>query len=247
MAAELLGRIDFHIHNRPQEGMVPTASIPVYQSKGYLKIGFTDHFDPLAMEEKIGWLREELDRASPELEVFMGTEVTVNLPNWPKEQARRLKSKHLDFCLLSPSHRPRSREVPEFTRLPMAMQASKIYDSFIEAVSADFADVLAHPFAYGGIPHHEKILSRIGDGDLESALELARKNEIAMELSPRVLQTDPIFLSRFLRICKNVGVKFSVGSDAHALESIGNDNLVIPIFREHGIGDDLIWRPERRA
>lgn len=238
----LIGRVDFHVHRRPDAGMTTRAAIEAFQSKGYLRIGFTDHFDPASMAERIWQTRQEIGKAEPRLAVFVGTEASVHL-GWPRDELEEMRSTILDFCLLAPSHYPRSRDVPEFTKQSLESQASWIMESFEEAVRVDFADAVAHPFAYGQIPRLDEVLSLIDDRDLKLALRQARRNAIAMDLSPRICAIDEVFLGRFLGISREVGVKFSVGSDAHTLENIGNDRLILPILRRHGITDPDLWLP----
>jgi histidinol phosphatase-like PHP family hydrolase len=121
-----------------------------------------------------------------------------------------------------------------------------VLDAFIEAVRTDFADSVAHPFAYGinQIPRRDRVLSKITDSDLSWALDLAKKNEIAMELSPRVLGIEESFLPRFMKLCKHAGVKFSIGGDVHAPQSIGNDRLVHHLLDRYSVDKGHIWFPE---
>jgi histidinol phosphatase-like PHP family hydrolase len=219
----------------------------MFESRGYRAIGLTDHFDPVLTPDKLRQTREELEELETRMDVYVGTEACVYLPGWPREELARLRSRHLDFCILSPSHHPSGKEAERFARLPLDVQAQRVLDSFIESVRTDLADAIAHPFAYGlgQIPRRDEVLSSIDDSDLMWALELARRNEIAMEFSPRVLGLSDAFISRLVRLCKEARLDFSIGGDAHSLESIGNDGLVLPLVRKFGIGEDHIWFPAR--
>jgi histidinol phosphatase-like PHP family hydrolase len=248
-----LGKFDFHVHtihsNCGKAGMTPSAALGMYSEAGYRALGFTDHFDPVLSPEKIRQTKEELSEYDAgDIEYYIGVEASTYLPDWPRRELSRMKEKHLDFCILSPSHRPSSSEAPAFSRLPVEIQARKILDAFIEAVRTEFADAIAHPFAYGAsqIPDRDRVLSEIHDSDLSWALELAGRNGIAMELSPRVLGIGEEFLSRFIGLCKEEGLMFSIGGDVHAPQSIGNDGLVHPILSKYSISEEKIWFPERR-
>ena len=225
--------------------MTTRAAMEAFQSRGYLRIGFADHFDPASMAERARQTREEIAEAEPNLMVHVGAEASVYL-GWPRDALEEMRSTVLDFCLLAPSHYPRSRDVPEFAKQPLESQASWILESFKESVGFDFADAVAHPFAYGQIPRLDEVLSFIEDRDLRLALRQAKRNAIAMDLSPRICAIDHAFLTRFLSICREVGVKFSIGSDAHTLDNVGNDRLVLPILRRHGITDADLWLPDVR-
>ena len=226
--------------------MTPSFVAREYASRGYAAIGLSDHYDRVLSREKIRQTRCELEETDADIEVFVGTEACVYLPGWPRRTLKRDVARSLDFCLLSPSHRPSGEEAVRFARLPLEVQAERVMDSFIESVRTDFADVVAHPFAYGPsqLPDRDTVLSLLPDNDLAWALELARKNEIAMEFSPRILGLDEAFLGRFVGLCKQAGVRFSVGGDAHAPTSIGNDGLVLPLLKRFGIEPGLIWYPE---
>jgi histidinol phosphatase-like PHP family hydrolase len=227
--------------------MSPQEVVAAYKSKGYQAIGFTDHYDPDLTPEKTRQTREELEERDTSMDVFVGSEACVFLPGWPSRRLRKFRSRHLDFCIMSPSHYPRSSQSHVYDGLPIDVQASRVMDSFIEAVRTEYADAVAHPFAYGigQIPRRDRVLSKIGDDDLRWALALARENGIAMEFSPRVLGLGDRFLTRFVNLCNDVGVQFSLGGDAHAPQSIGNDRLLIPLLRRFGIGEDRIWFPAR--
>jgi histidinol phosphatase-like PHP family hydrolase len=229
--------------------MTPSAVLGMYLEAGYRDIGFTDHYDPVLSPEKVRQTREELLECDIEgINYYVGTEACTFLPDWPRRSLRKLVARHLDFCILSPSHRPSGSEGGDFSRLPVEIQANNVLDAFIEAVRTDFADAVAHPFAYGisQIPLRDRVLSKITDSDLSWALELARKNEIAMELSPRVLGIEESFLPRFMKLCKQADVKFSIGGDVHAPQSIGNDRLVHHLLRRYSVNKEQIWYPERK-
>jgi len=251
MAKGLLGHIDFHVHtihsNCGKAEMYPSHVARIFESMGYIAIGFTDHYDPLLTPEKIRQTQEELDETDIEMSVFLGTEACVFLPDWPRWKLRSFVRRHLDFCILSPSHRPTSSDGAAFSRMPLEVQSQRILDAFIEAVEADFADVVAHPFAYATsqIAHRDEVLDGMDDYDLTWALETARENEIAMEFSPRVLGLNERFLARFYSLCKDIGVRFSVGGDAHSPNSIGNDRLVMPLLSKFGVEEGDIWFPQK--
>lgn len=246
---DLLGKIDFHVHtihsNCGKAGMSPARVAQLYESRGYRAIGLTDHYDPDLSDEKIRQTKDELEENLRQIDIYLGTEASVYLPGWPRRELRRHKSRYLDFCILSPSHRPSGEEAREFSKLPLEVKAARVMDFFLEAVRCGFADAIAHPFAYGEsqIGNVDEVLSAIPDDELGWALDLARRNEIAMEFSPRVLGLPEGFLTRFIGLCKDADLKFSIGGDVHSPESVGNDRLMLPLMKKHGIESDRIWHP----
>jgi len=248
-----IGFVDFHVHtihsNCGKPGMTARRALGRFSELGYLRVGFTDHYDPLLTTEKARQTRNEVEETNPGLEVWVGSEVCVYLPGWPRAKLKRDRERELDFCILSPSHHPNSKEAASFSRLPVEVQRARIMDSFIEAVETEFADAIAHPFAYerSQIPLRDKALGGIDWTDLEWALEVARRNSIAIEFSPRVLTLPEDFLLNFYRLCKNNRLKFSLGSDAHRVESIGAEKALFPLMRKIGVTDSEIWTPEDNA
>ena len=80
------------------------------------------------------------------------------------------------------------------------------------------------------------------------ARRLAHENGIAMEISRRIYHMPEqfIFAARFYALCKEIGLKFTIGSDAHQLEDIGNVLVLRPFIKEMGLSGADFWMPERR-
>jgi histidinol phosphatase-like PHP family hydrolase len=117
-------------------------------------------------------------------------------------------------------------------------------EMFRYACSLDFADVIAHPLVVFPRTFDPTCLYLIKEGDLADAIDVARANEVAMEISPRALVHDQLeFRLRFLSMCKDAGLKFSIGSDAHTLENVGRTAVLAPIIEKVGITDSDIWLP----
>ena len=73
---------------------------------------------------------------------------------------------------------------------------------------------------------------------------IAKKNDIAMEISPRALARDQMYFRlKFYSLCKEAGLKFSFGSDAHSLDNVGQTWVVGELVKELGITDEDIWLP----
>ncbi len=251
MTEEKIEVVDFHVHtihsNCGKPGMTVENALRRFSELGFRQVGFTDHYDPTLTTEKVRQTRDEIEETNPGLDVYVGSEVSVYLPGWPRAKLKRDRRQILDFCILSPSHHPNSKEAATFSRMPIEVQAAKVMDSFIEAVSTEFADVIAHPFAYevNQIRKRDAVLREVDKGDLDWALELARRNSIAIEFSPRVLYLPHDFLLDFYHRCKRSRVMFSIGSDAHTLDAIGRQRGLFSLIREIGVTDQEIWTPDR--
>jgi histidinol phosphatase-like PHP family hydrolase len=51
------------------------------------------------------------------------------------------------------------------------------------------------------------------------------------------------FFIRFYTLCKEIGLKFSIGSDAHWLHDAGNTIILAEVIKKVGITDEDIWIP----
>ncbi|MDI6829453.1 MAG: hypothetical protein QME62_13315, partial [Armatimonadota bacterium] len=66
------------------------------------------------------------------------------------------------------------------------------------------------------------------------------------EISRRALgQLD--FSLKFYELCKDMGLKFTIGSDAHSLDYVGNLNEIQPIVEHLELVDEDIWLPRSKA
>jgi len=65
-----------------------------------------------------------------------------------------------------------------------------------------------------------------------------------MEISPKSLHPQLLDgLIRFYKLCKDMGLKFSIGDDAHQLVNVGSCDKVKDIIEKVGISDKDIWLP----
>lgn len=252
---QLFYNSDYHIHTYlspcGKETMLPERIIKLADERGLRKIGFTDHFfgqKDVALSYRT---REEVSKIDTEIMVFVGCEAQVNRPGEitiPKEAADKM-----DFVLLAFQHyqlldvveQPSVRTAQGFAEHSMEM--------FETAVNAKFVDVIAHPFIFSKIPplNTEKVMSCINRAKLLSCLEQAKQNKIAMEINPRklILGREYNALCSFFRLCKKIGLKFSIGSDSHRLEFVGCWDVPSKdrhIFSKLGITLEDLWHPHSR-
>jgi len=52
-----------------------------------------------------------------------------------------------------------------------------------------------------------------------------------------------VILLGFYSLCKEAGLRFSIGTDSHRLASVGRTDVLAPIISELKLEDDDIWIP----
>lgn len=227
--------IDLHIHthfsectHKPSKPPMTVENILRQAEKcGYETIGLCDHIHKGSDATIVERLREEVSQLKPNIRVLVGCEADVISPS--EVSIRADFAARVDFIALAATH----YQMP-WVQIPLSTDPAHVANHYVEmlakAVNTEFVDIIAHPFCthaaiLGNMP---VILSKIPDEDLLELLEIARSNRIAMELTPKVF--NPIndgCLIRFYKLCKQVGVKISLGSDSHTLNGIGHLSLVL--------------------
>jgi histidinol phosphatase-like PHP family hydrolase len=69
-----------------------------------------------------------------------------------------------------------------------------------------------------------------------------------MEISRRVFWPGQLdFCAPFYRQCKEAGLKFTIGSDAHRLDDVGNILVLQPLIDTLGLAETDFWSPRNGA
>jgi len=220
-------RHNMHIHtfrsNCGQPEMVIADIVERAESAGLEVIGLVDHVD-LGAAKEIAALhadRRDVERLRPALKVLVGTEVTMLSP-------RRLaitpeQAQGLDFVMVAANHfhlreiveQPTSDSPQAFAEHALAMLQG--------AIETGMADIIAHPLvAKTGVLafEPERLITELTSERLAPVLIKAAQRGTAMELNPWLAAQFPAFYAVFIAACKEHGVRFALGSDAHRLENI---------------------------
>lgn len=243
---------DLHIHtcSSPcgRDEMIPADILRVASERGLRFIGLTDHLYPSTDIKSFDNLRFEISSAKSTMintpDVFFGCEAEVMAPgrNAGGEELRQF----FDYVMIGATHFQNG--ITELPKTESEKEIGEYYFRMFEyAVSLSWADTIAHPFYVFPWVCSRNILNYVDDSDLYSALQTAKSNNIAMEISQRVIEPGQLeFSRRFYKICKNLGLKFSIGSDAHSLENIGKVKILEPFINEIGIGSEDLWIPKHK-
>jgi len=189
---------------------------------GLEAIGLVDHVD-LGSAREIAFLaqdRAEVERLRSGLAVLVGAEVTMLSPNRPALPAEQAAG--LDFVMVAANH----YHLADIVEQPRHASAQGIAEHALEmltgAIEGGLADIIAHPLSLSraGWAPADEIMARFTPDRLAPVLRSAGERGVAMELNPRLVERFRDFYAVFIPECKRHGVRFALGSDAHALENI---------------------------
>ena len=222
--------------------MIPAAVIQAAAGLGIEHLAFTDHIHDYTDLSILDDVRKEISSIDAPMKVYLGCEADI-IAVGKGLVTPELISK-TDFVMASANHFA-DPTISQPVSSDMKDVARHFLEMFTYAVSLKDIDVIAHPFFV--VPNSYDILapSLLTEKELAPAIELAVKNNIAMEISRRALSKKQTpFLLSFYRLCKEAGLKFSIGSDAHSLTDVGKTVRIKPLIDELGLSDKNIWLPE---
>jgi len=246
---------DLHVHtfHSPcgESEMLPAEIVRTAAERGITRLGMTDHFypftDPAIFDEIRSAVKDARSVADGSLEVLFGCEAEIMAPGRTAGSPRL--AERLDFVMAGATHFQNAgiTDLPRDAKDDRAI-AEHYLKMFEYAVSLPWMDVVAHPFFVMPGVCPVEALDTLSDGELLSGLEMAKENKVAMEISRRVFWPGQIgFSMRFYRLCKKVGLKFTVGSDAHRLEDVGDVHILEPVFTELGLTEKDFWLPRSKT
>lgn len=182
---------------------------------------------------------------SPTTQILLGVEVDPDPiradGSWPTHDL------HVDYVILSPHMLPRSGlGAGEFDRLKVTEAQRTIMgmnwlDWYERCIDRGGMDILGHPLRE---PIAMGLFSLLDDRVAARAIEvlsLAARRNIAFELNDPWLgslsQTSQFRVYvEIMQELKRQGMRFSRGSDAHNVNTIGNCREVVSVARQLGLG-----------
>ena len=235
---------DFHIHSHFSSCANESAAVGHYVNKarelGLTKIGFADHMWDAAISGANGWyknqnfehilqLKKEIAAVDTDgLKIYFGCETEYDLTNKGVAISQEV-AKQLDFLLVPNSHTHITMPKDYYT--PYQKHADFMVEAFYDIVNSNvskFITAIAHPFFAVGCPYDNRALFElISDARFEDMFKIAKEKDIALEINLGCyknrklaeIYADPSL--RMYRIAKDVGCKFTIGSDSHS--SSGHD------------------------
>ncbi len=246
MTNALFDRIDLHTHTYHSpcghEEMVVSEILRVAEQEGIEVLAITDHFRSWNDVSMIDQVRSDVAKAAPAMKVLVACEADIVCVG--EHSVTPKLREHTDFIMVAANHfaEPTVCQPPARDRKSVAEHIIRMFNY---AVSLDFVDIIAHPIYVMPGTFDPLSLAEIAEADFAPAIEMAAKNNIAMEISRRALIPEQTpYLLPFYRMCKEAGLKFSVGSDAHRLMDVGQTRIIEPLINELGITEDDLWLPD---
>ena len=240
---------DFHIHTSLSEccadkdNMVPWKIIDRAHDLGFLSIGFSDHYwrDGFKMIRR---LQNEMRKATPKLQVLIGCEADVLAEDTITISRKDINSLELDFVILATNHFHL-----DSVWKPDDLSPRKAADHWLKflriGIQSGIADIIPHPVLnlHNALGDINRVMDTVEDEEIIEVLEMAKANNVAMDVNPRLF-TNPLWKPeiqiRFYKLCKKVGVKIAPASDAHAIDEIGDTFKLKPWLDEAGFVDEDI-------
>ena len=245
--APIFLKCDFHIHTYMSEcakrEMLPNLILEKADIFEIEYIGITDHYKSFSNPKMIKAMKQELSKFECSQKVYVGCEADI-LGVGRHYISNELISE-LDYVAVSANHfHCASVDKPKNSKYQTIAQHH--LDMFKYACSLKFVDIIVHPFFVFSNTFDPTFLEYIDKDDLIDALKTAKENDIAMEISPRSLDPEQLYFKmEFYRLCKEVGLKFSIGSDAHRLETIGKTRNLQKMISDLDITEQEIWLPKK--
>jgi histidinol phosphatase-like PHP family hydrolase len=240
-------QVDYHIHTchsecgRPE--MQPGQIVRRAEQLGLRAIAFTDHLEEPRHRDYFPILRRELAAVETPMRIVFGCEVTVRPP-------RRLTidaefARQFDYVLCGYNHFHDPGMVDYFIGLSEREAKAEVLGMFTAAVESPLVHAVAHPFyVYPGSALRSDLYDTITDDEIMPIIETAARNGIAFELSPKGLHPDnAIGGRRLLGLAADAGIDFVVGTDAHALDRIGQTACLADLIEDLGLDASRFVHP----
>lgn len=251
---------DFHVHTayspcaRDKSQATPLGMIREAERLSIKTVGFSDHFAqfppyPLPKWENSGKemivsLRDDLQKIVTPIQILIGVE--SDLLEEGKLTIDKEYAADLDYVIISASHfhLPGIKK-PSTTR---KVSIAGHYVNMLKAALAyDFISIIAHPFKTpkNALGSPMEYMQHIPQKEYYEIAEKALKQGIAMEINGQ-LGLDQEYLQAtkpFFSVCKEVGVKFSYGSDAHHKKHLEPTTGIIQFIKSQNLSYEDFLSP----
>jgi histidinol phosphatase-like PHP family hydrolase len=243
---------DFHVHTRyspcASPEMLPNSIVVKAREQGVKYLGLSDHVFAFTDPSILKHARQDCPPCDGYPEVFFGCEADVLSVG--RTTVTRDMIDTLDYIMVAANHF--TTDLQKTVDMPLSDDPVTVGRHFLEmfnyAATLDYADVIVHPFFVMPGPFDVSAIYTLTEKDLIPGIEAAAAHGVAVEISRRSTTPDHIgFLTPFYRLCKEAGVKFSVGSDSHTLDAVGRTDVLTPLIRELGLQDDDLWIPKKNG
>ena len=197
---------DFHVHSNWSDGLNSIEDIVRYALKlGYRFIAITDHSQSLKVaggltEEQLREKRKEIEMIQeryPDIKIFFGTECDIKADG-KLDYSNDLLDEFDIVCAAIHSK--------------FKMSEKEMTERIIDAIQNEYVKILAHPTG--------RLIGKRDayEVDLEKVIDAAVENNVLLEINAFPDRIDLNDIN--IRIAKEKGARFTIGTDAHAVDHL---------------------------
>ena len=223
-----LARANLHTHTNFSGCAKPEMTVPAMieraKSLGLSRLAFTDHFhDDTGDENYLAYVAKIKEQAAliPDApELLFGAELSaigvgcrLEAPETSAAMDYRLYSTNHFHCHYW--HQPGEKTARGYAELML--------DIVRELALSGMADCIAHPLVgryVHAVADRSEVSAAITDNELGDILTHMRNCDVAYEINYSAVFRFPEFARRWWPIGKEVGVTFTIGTDAHTLDGL---------------------------
>ncbi|MCR4426458.1 MAG: PHP domain-containing protein [Firmicutes bacterium] len=256
-------RVDLHVHSSASDGGGSVSDIlDRAREKGLWAVAVTDHLDPYHEDLQQVTLEALKAALCTPRRVEPGADDTILLVGIERGPHR------LDDAVLPPELGIRLDVIiasAHYLTSPLPNWPGAVWnpeywaaykDEVLRLATGNGVDVIGHMSGYLPIPpalsaqtsfEERRALEReIADRFFERAwyeqvFRCAAQNGVAVELHCATHTPAP----DMVKLGLNIGVKFSIGSDAHSVDKVGEIDWAVDLLESLGAGADSVFQPRR--
>ncbi len=251
-------RQDWHMHtyrNGGKPDAIIADIIKTNEKYGLELMGISEHIDridqQLEFEQIVKANHSEASAVPTKMKVMVGTESTMINPNLCAvgDEIPAL----LDYVMVSCNHYHLNHVENPSSKTPLAY-ADHYLDMLMGATELGYVDTIGHPFLHSklrkklGEEALFKILIAYNEERLVEVLKKAAKVNMAFEINPRHADQALEWFRDLVQEARLHGTKFTLGTDAHAISSLGypdqTGRTCLDILNDLTLSEkDLKWKP----
>ena len=249
---------DWHMHTYRAGGkpdMIVSDIIRTNEEYGLELMGISEHVDRVDQRpkfiEKVKANRSEASEIQTKMKVMIGTESSMINPNLCA--VGNEIPDFLDYVLVSCNHY-HLKHVENPNSKTAQAYADHYLDMLMGATELGYVDTIGHPFLHHklkGKLGEEKLLQILKSYNEERLISVLKKSaevNMAYEINPRHVDQELEWFRDLIQEARLHGTKFTLGTDAHAISSLGYPDqpgrTCLDIINDLTLTNkDLKWRP----
>lgn len=234
-------KIDGHIHVESNE-MTPYSTLELIRKLG-IKAALVDHVFSDRNRITPALIKSDCQKKFSDIEFIHGCEADVYGDGLIALPESLISS--MDFIMVSFTHLGQPGVVENNDINNPTKLAERLLYLFDAAVNWAHTDVIGHPFALPlNSSQAKKLMKSINKKQLKYILKQAAQRGVIIEINARTLHRMPLEPQQmFLQEALSAGCLFTIGSDAHCLEEVGQTSEALNMVHKLQIPYESIVFP----